>query len=46
MTRDVVCGMMVDEKKSQKKNYKGKDYYFCSESCKSGFEKNPGKYVK
>lgn len=26
--------------------YKGKTYYFCCESCKPAFDKNPAKYVK
>lgn len=26
--------------------YKGKTYYFCCESCKPTFDKNPAKYVK
>lgn len=26
--------------------YKGKTYYFCCESCKPAFDKDPAKYVK
>jgi len=26
--------------------YKGKTYYFCCDSCKPAFDKNPAKYVK
>ena len=26
--------------------YKGKKYYFCCESCKPSFDKDPAKYVK
>ena len=26
--------------------YKGKKYYFCCESCKPAFDKDPAKYVK
>ena len=47
MVKDVVCGMEVDEKKIQfKSEYEGKTYYFCSEMCKTNFEKDPAKYVK
>ncbi|WPQ60666.1 DJ-1/PfpI family protein [Chitinophaga sancti] len=42
---DVVCRMpMVDKKINTE--YKGKTYYFCSETCKKNFLKNPGKYIK
>jgi YHS domain-containing protein len=47
MVKDVVCGMDVDEKKvTQKSDYKGKTYYFCSKTCKVAFDKEPEKYVK
>jgi len=39
--------MMVDEKNAKFKTViGGKAYYFCSESCKKQFEKNPNKFVK
>jgi Cu+-exporting ATPase len=41
---DVVCGMEVVHKSSVS-FYKGKTYYFCSESCKTHFEANPEMYV-
>jgi len=47
MAKDLVCGMIVDEKKTKfKSDYKGKTYYFCSSACKSTFDKNPSKYAK
>jgi YHS domain-containing protein len=47
MVKDPVCGMDVNEKTAKLKvEYNGKKYYFCDESCKKEFEKNPGKYVK
>jgi len=47
VAKDPVCGMSVDEKKTKyKSDYKGKTYYFCSTTCKSAFDKSPGKYVK
>lgn len=45
-TTDVVCGMTVDPKSSDKSDYKGKTYYFCSLDDKKEFEKNPEKYLK
>ncbi len=45
MTKDPVCGMSVDEKTAKfKSDYMGKAYYFCSQSCKATFDKNPAKY--
>ncbi len=46
MTRDPVCGMDVDENKAQlRSEHTGKTYYFCSQSCKEVFEKNPRRFV-
>lgn len=43
---DLVCGMDVDADKARfKTTYKGKEYFFCSESCLSHFRMNPGKYA-
>ena len=47
MTKDPVCGMMVDEEKAAATSeYKGKTYYFCAKGCKVAFDKEPEKYVK
>jgi len=47
MAKDPVCGMNVDEKTAKyKSDYMGKTYYFCSQSCKATFDRNPAKYVK
>ncbi len=47
MAKDPVCHMEVDEKKTKlKSEYMGKTYYFCNQSCKSTFDRNPSKYVK
>jgi YHS domain-containing protein len=43
---DPVCGMTVDPKDSDKTEYKGKTYYFCSLADKKEFEKSPDKYLK
>ncbi len=47
LARDVVCGMMVDEKSAKyKSDFAGTTYYFCSPGCMASFNANPGKYVK
>ncbi len=46
MVKDPICGMMVDEKTAKfKSQYRGKTYYFCAQSCKITFDKNPSKFV-
>ena len=44
---DPVCGMKVDPMTTNLvASYQGRDYYFCAESCRRAFEKNPDKYSK
>ncbi len=44
MAKDPVCGMTVDEKTAKfKSDYMGTTYYFCSQTCKTSFDKNPTK---
>ena len=46
MVKDVVCGMMVDEKNPPATAvYQGKTYYFCCEGCKKKFLQNPEAYL-
>lgn len=46
MAKDPVCGMNVDEKTAKyKSEHLGKTYYFCSQMCKTTFDKNPAKYA-
>jgi len=46
MAKDPVCGMTVDEKTAKlKTEHMGKTYYFCNQSCKATFDKNPTKYA-
>ncbi len=46
MEKDPVCGMEVDPKTTTNKSeYQGKTYYFCSAGCKKDFDKEPQKYV-
>jgi len=47
MVKDLVCGMDVDPKTATNKSeYKGNMYYFCSPGCKKDFDKEPEKYIK
>jgi YHS domain-containing protein len=47
MTKDPVCGMQVDDKKSEfQSQYGGKQYTFCSPDCKDKFEKNPEHFAQ
>jgi len=43
---DPVCGMSVDVDHAKfTSSYGGKTFYFCSESCKQAFEREPAKYA-
>jgi membrane fusion protein, copper/silver efflux system len=46
--KDPVCGMDVDEAKARAAgktlHRHGKDWFFCSDACRSNFEKSPEKY--
>lgn len=43
---DPVCGMSVDPKTAEiEASIEGQEYYFCAESCRQAFEKNPAKYI-
>jgi Cu+-exporting ATPase len=47
MEKDVVCGMQVDPAKAAgSSQHDGKTYYFCSQTCKTRFDANPGHYLK
>jgi Cu+-exporting ATPase len=46
LAKDPICGMKVDEKNAKYvSTHSGRDYYFCSATCKGTFEKNPMKYM-
>jgi YHS domain-containing protein len=46
MERDPVCGMEVDPKRvTDKSEYEGNMYYFCSADCKHRFDMEPEMYV-
>ena len=43
---DPVCGMAVhEEADSLRTEYAGRTYYFCSESCRASFEKEPERFA-
>ena len=47
MARDPICGMTVDEEKTDSTAvYNGISYFFCSDSCRNRFDADPGKYVE
>ena len=47
MTKDVVCGMQVDQAKAAGgSEYNGTTFYFCSKGCKTKFDANPAQYAK
>ncbi len=44
--KDLVCGMTVDsETATQKSEYQGQTYYFCSPGCKRSFDREPQRYI-
>jgi Cu+-exporting ATPase len=47
MATDPVCGMSVDPSKTaHKHDHDGKQFFFCSASCRSKFVSDPGKYLQ
>jgi Cu+-exporting ATPase len=46
METDVVCGMEIDpEDVTDRTEYQGRTYYFCSRECKEKFDADPKKYA-
>ena len=44
--KDPVCGMMVDPHTATgRSTFQGKEYVFCSASCRQKFEAHPQQYV-
>jgi Cu+-exporting ATPase len=47
MTTDPVCGMKIDERRSEfHTQFAGRKYSFCSEECKKEFEADPEEFVE
>ena len=49
MTKDPVCGMPVETAKAKQagttRDYQGKSYYFCSDTCLKKFNKTPERFL-
>ena len=45
-TQDPVCGMAVSPDATIASDYGGKHYVFCSDKCKTTFDRNPAKYAE
>ena len=46
LVHDPVCGMTVDPATATEKlEYGGATYFFCSSGCRSSFEKDPSRYI-
>jgi Cu+-exporting ATPase len=46
MAIDPICGMTVDESKTQLvSEQEGHKFYFCSSNCKKSFDKDPHRYT-
>jgi xanthine dehydrogenase accessory factor len=46
MAEDPVCHMRVDPQTARHRvDFEGLTYYFCNASCKTSFEKDPGRYL-
>ena len=46
MVKDPVCDMDIDVKTAtQRSEYDGHSYYFCSALCKDRFDKEPERYL-
>lgn len=48
MARDPVCGMNVREDRDNnlRSEYRGQNYYFCSDKCRQEFDRNPNNFVR
>jgi YHS domain-containing protein len=47
LVKDPVCGMDIEENKTDLKHeHKGEIYFFCNSSCKQTFEENPEQYAQ
>ena len=45
MAKDPVCGMAVDNKSPYRSTHAGQTYVFCCPTCKTKFDKEPGRYA-
>lgn len=45
VTKDPVCGMVVEETSSRRAEHQGTVYLFCSEGCRQKFTRDPAKWI-
>ncbi|MHA1284453.1 MAG: heavy metal translocating P-type ATPase [Promethearchaeota archaeon] len=45
LVKDPVCGMVGKPSEWIEEEYNGKKYYFCNQSCKTEFKRNPEKHI-
>lgn len=45
-TRDPVCGMQLNRDKAISETLQGKEYYFCSDSCRELFKPDPSRFLR
>lgn len=45
LAKDPVCGMDVDATQGRSERSMGKEFHFCSESCREKFKTNPSLYA-
>lgn len=45
LAEDAVCKMRIMKNENLKKNFEGKNYYFCSENCLNEFTLNTVKFT-
>jgi Cu+-exporting ATPase len=45
MAKDPVCSMTVDDKSQYRSTHAGQTYVFCCPTCKTEFDKAPGRYA-
>jgi YHS domain-containing protein len=48
VARDPVCGMNVrdDRKDSLRSEFRGQNYFFCSDKCQREFDRSPQNFVR
>ena len=47
MAKDPVCGMQIEERQaSATAEHKGQTFYFCSQDCKTKFDRDPQRYAR
>ena len=47
MATDPVCGMKIEERRTElQTQFGGKKYFFCSDECRKEFEADPNEYVE